>query len=80
MEYTTADYIITYYERSRCQPQGKAQENFSRCGLSMVNPKEIDQFLIFVEVIDQFHIGASNSRPLRDELVDALRRPSPTTG
>ncbi|MGI6366624.1 MAG: hypothetical protein ACOX2G_13015 [Bacillota bacterium] len=30
-------------------------------------------FLIFVEVIDQFHTGAANSRSLRDELVDALR-------
>ena len=76
MEYhDELDYIITYYERGAAASlKEKLQENFSQdAGLSMVNPKEFDQFLIFVEVIDQFHIGASNSRSLRDELVDALR-------
>jgi transcriptional regulator with XRE-family HTH domain len=76
MEYhDELDYIITYYERGAAASlKEKLQENFSQdAGLSMVNPKEFDQFLIFVEVIDQFHSGAANSRSLRDELVDALR-------
>ncbi|MGI6365586.1 MAG: helix-turn-helix domain-containing protein [Bacillota bacterium] len=76
MEYhDELDYIITCYERgAAANLKEKLQENFSQDDShSMVNPREFDQFLIFVEVIDQFHTGAANSRSLRDELVDALR-------
>jgi transcriptional regulator with XRE-family HTH domain len=76
MEYhDEVDYIISCYEKGAApQLRDKLVTNFSDdASLSMVNPREFEQFLTFVDSIDPYHSEASvNYRFLRDKLVDAL--------
>lgn len=76
MEYhDELDHIIACYEWGAAATlKDKLHKNFSDdANLTMVNPREFQQFLIFVDAIDQFHAGtARSSRSTRNDLVEAL--------
>ena len=70
------DYIIACYDKSiTADLKAQLQHNFnSETQLSLVNPSEVKQFILFVDAIDQYHSDfTSTQASTKNDLINILK-------